>query len=1128
MKKSNIFILAVLSLMLTFGANAQDNRTLTTKIADLLVQMPADNLQLRDKLMVEMENLGNEGLKEICTKIIPPGTGDDTKARFAVESYSRHLSLSDNDKLVKDWEKIIIDMVESNNDSDVKSFFMQQLNYMGGDPSLKALTKYLTDEKLYDPAIRAMSLIDPAKAAAIYATKLGEAKGRPLTGLINEIGNSGQANLAVFILRLYDNADKDVKKAIIAALPKLITPASEEQLKKLAAASGYSNDDLKTTESLLKYAGNIADSNPKECEKIAKTILNKSSVEIYRINARLLLSKCLAPDKGMDILIAGMKEKDKKHRGAVIEEAVVIKAQPEKWLKLLNKTKNTEVKKEILYLFARLHDTSVSEEVKAYIDDENAGVRYEALKTYAVLNKTEALPAVISFMKKHSSGDDQNTASEILRTTLTPDNAKLLIDAYNELTPEMQAVALNAFGLRKVTDAVDLMLKATESSNEAVRKAAFYNLKNTATPDELDVLLNKFKNCGNNEFKKQLGEAVVAVVTGSENRAELEKKVLEFAQKSDPEEFIGIYAGLGGRQAAEAVYNLYKNGDKNTKQKALDALTSWSDDNALGALFDICSSDAPETHKEKAFKAYVKHVGSSSMPDDQKLLLLRKIMPYATSKGDKKLVIKTLGNIKTFLTYVYLKQFLDDKALQHDAANSLFKVILPSNGEDNGLKGKDVKETLKKVKELITGPDSQYFKIDIDNYISSMGDEEGYVSMFNGEDLSGWKGFVANPIKIKELSPYKLKKLQKEANKKMLENWRVEDGAIVFSGKGANLVSDKDDYGDFEMVVDWKITKKGDSGIYLRGTPQVQIWDTSRVEVGAQVGSGGLYNNKKHPSKPLVVADNPIGDWNTFRIKIIGDKVTVYLNGQLVVDNVTMENYWDRSIPLFPTGPIELQAHGTNLAFRDIYIKELKPENHNKLSPEEEKEGYVLLFNGENLDGWVGNKVDYKAVNGEIVISGGNGSHGNLYTEKEYKDLSFRFEFKLTPGANNGIGMRAPLKGDAAYAGMEFQVLDNTADVYKDLKPYQYHGSLYGVIPAKRGYLKPVGEWNTEEIILKGTHAKVILNGHVILDGDFADAIKNGTMDHKNHPGLKNEKGHIGFLGHGSEVHFRNIRVKEL
>jgi hypothetical protein len=132
------------------------------------------------------------------------------------------------------------------------------------------------------------------------------------------------------------------------------------------------------------------------------------------------------------------------------------------------------------------------------------------------------------------------------------------------------------------------------------------------------------------------------------------------------------------------------------------------------------------------------------------------------------------------------------------------------------------------------------------------------------------------------------------------------------------------EYGDFELIVDWRITKKGDSGIYLRGSPQVQIWDTSRVEAGAQVGSGGLYNNQVHESKPLVVADNPVGDWNTFRITMIGDKVTVYLNGQLVVDNVVMENYWDRTLPIYPRGSIELQAHGTDLAFRDIYIRELE------------------------------------------------------------------------------------------------------------------------------------------------------------------------------------------------------------
>jgi hypothetical protein len=300
------------------------------------------------------------------------------------------------------------------------------------------------------------------------------------------------------------------------------------------------------------------------------------------------------------------------------------------------------------------------------------------------------------------------------------------------------------------------------------------------------------------------------------------------------------------------------------------------------------------------------------------------------------------------------------------------------------------------------------------------------------------------------------------------------------------------------------------------------------VEVGAQVGSGGLYNNNQdNVRSPSKVADNPVGEWNTFRIKMIGENVTVYLNGELVVDNVRMDNYWDRSIPIFEEGTIELQAHGNELAFRDIYVKEINTDEIG-LTEEEKAEGFLSLFNGMNLDGWQGNKTDYFAENGELVVMPSRGGHGNLLTEKEYSDFIFRFEFQLTPGANNGLGIRAPLTGDAAYHGMELQILDNTAPIYANLKEYQYHGSVYGVIPAKRGYLNPVGEWNVQEVVVQGSKIKITLNGTVILNGDIAEASKNGTLDDRDHAGLKREKGYIGFLGHGSELKFRNIRIKDL
>ena len=257
----------------------------------------------------------------------------------------------------------------------------------------------------------------------------------------------------------------------------------------------------------------------------------------------------------------------------------------------------------------------------------------------------------------------------------------------------------------------------------------------------------------------------------------------------------------------------------------------------------------------------------------------------------------------------------------------------------------------------------------------------------------------------------------------MLTGWSATNGDLLFSGNGDNLCTKE--YGDFEMFVDWKIEKEGDAGIYLRGSPQVQIWDTSRTNVGAQVGSGGLYNNQVNESKPLKLADNAIGEWNNFHIIMIGDRVTVYLNGVLVVDNVILENYWDRKQPIFPVEQLELQAHGTHVAYRNLYVREIPRPKPFVLSDEEKKQGFKVLFDGTNMFEWTGNTREYVLEDGDIVMRPANGEHGNLFTKDEYSNFIYRFEFQLTPGANNGIGIRAPLEGDAAYVGMEIQVLDN-------------------------------------------------------------------------------------------------------
>jgi hypothetical protein len=207
----------------------------------------------------------------------------------------------------------------------------------------------------------------------------------------------------------------------------------------------------------------------------------------------------------------------------------------------------------------------------------------------------------------------------------------------------------------------------------------------------------------------------------------------------------------------------------------------------------------------------------------------------------------------------------------------------------------------------------------------------GFTALFNGKDLTNWQGLIDLKTRSK-LSPEELVKKQKEANEKYLPHWTIENGVLVYDGKGQSLQTAKD-YGNFELYVDWKIGPKGDSGIYLRGQPQVQIWDSDtlgdNLKEDRGKGSGSLWNNPKNDpkysagQKPLVKADNPVGEWNTFHIIMKGENVTVFLNGKKVVDNCPLANYWEKGKPLPAKGPIELQHHGDKLWFKNIYIKEL-------------------------------------------------------------------------------------------------------------------------------------------------------------------------------------------------------------
>ncbi len=425
----------------------------------------------------------------------------------------------------------------------------------------------------------------------------------------------------------------------------------------------------------------------------------------------------------------------------------------------------------------------------------------------------------------------------------------------------------------------------------------------------------------------------------------------------------------------------------------------------------------------------------------------------------------------------------------------------------------------------------------------------GFTALFNGKDLTGWRGGdTVDHRALLEMSETDRAAKIAEWTKSLTElkdgkpHWRAEGDVLVNDGQGRYATTEKD-YGDFELLLDFKLAPGADSGVYLRGVPQVQIWDTAipdTKDIGYAKGSGGLWNNTKGtPGRdPLVKADKPIGEWNALRVVMVGSRVSVWLNQKLVVDHAVLENYYDKNNkklkpeerrPIPAKGPIELQTHGGATHWRNIFIREIGTAEANKLLAGKGRAGFTSIFDGKTLDGWAGATDAIEVKNGAMVWREKKG--GVAYWNQDLSDFQARVMFKLPKAGNNGLAIRYPGTGNTAYEGMcELQILDDNYEVNKPAKidARQAHGSAYGMVAAARGYQHALGDWNFEEVTIKGSTIKVELNGTVILDTDLSKVDMSTVMANSPHPGKDRTNGFFGFAGHNDPVEFRDIAIKKL
>ncbi len=395
--------------------------------------------------------------------------------------------------------------------------------------------------------------------------------------------------------------------------------------------------------------------------------------------------------------------------------------------------------------------------------------------------------------------------------------------------------------------------------------------------------------------------------------------------------------------------------------------------------------------------------------------------------------------------------------------------------------------------------------------------------LFNGRDLTGWKGLVGDPLKRAAMRPDELATAQADADDLMRQHWSVVDGELRFDGGGSHLCT-AEDFDDVELRVEWKIQPAGDSGVYLRGSPQVQIWDPAQWPEG----SGGLYNNQQNPSKPFLRADRPVGEWNEFRILMLGERVTVWLNDQLVVLDAPLENYWDRQRPIFPAGPIELQSHGSPLAFRNILVRRPAPsEPRSRPQARAPGSAWRQLFNGRDLAGWKCSPGSWLVEDGALLRKGG----GDIWTEDLYGDFVLELEFKFAPQANSGIFFRTGDLADPVQTGIELQVLDS----HGKTQPGKHDcGAIYDIMAPRVNAVRKPGEWNHVVLVCHGSFIAAAMNGERIISLDLND----WTQPRRNPDGSENKFrtayrempriGHVGFQDHGTAVSYRNIRLKPL
>jgi len=783
-KRSIFLLLALASFQIqVHGQASADQRTVTTKVADLLAQLPARDAKQLSSNMLEIEQLGNEGFLTLISGLSSPGKANNATLEYAISGYSAFVTQNGKEAQRSQAAAVYCSALDKATDKQVKSFLISQLELVGKDDAISCLQQYLTDEQLADPASRALVKINTEPAKSTLNAALASAQGAAKLSIIEALGLSGTKQAASALNQLAQGNDAKLQKVTLSALAQLADPSSADLLYAAAQKSGFQYDQSGATAALLEYAGNLLKTgNSNLALTTAKKLHEEAKAENQLHVRTAALNILYHADKanGMNLLLDAMSEKQLEYKAAALEFAMpdVNEANTGLWLKRLGKSDN-QTKAAIARMLAEANAKAALPALVKLMKNKDVAVQQAAIQSAASIGGASVIPALYDVMRKGDSTTIAASTEALMR--MKGEGITAPLTSYlPKAKPEVQVALLNVLAARAANEHIAIIYTFLEDKNPQTRAAAYAALQHVAAEKDVPQLFTLLKQqAATTPESAAIQDALISVLKNTKDGAaqvELVLQELNAASADRKPAYYKVLAALGGTQALAAVSAAYDTGDAQSKKAAIAALASWKDLQSLPMLLKISKTTTDAQELDEALRGYLRVVQSTPFTPEQKFLKLSDAMSVAKTAPQRQAILADLEQAKTFNAAVLAGKYLDDAQLQQRAAATVMSIILA----DSVYQGTIIRELLNKIMNTLKGGDSEYQKQAIVKYLNEMPKAEGFVPLFNGKDLSGWKGLVADPIKRSKMDAKTLAAAQAKADQAMLEGWKVEDGELRF------------------------------------------------------------------------------------------------------------------------------------------------------------------------------------------------------------------------------------------------------------------------------------------------------------------------------------------------------------